>query len=136
MRHVVIIALLGMTLTGCYYTRERPNPYLDGEYSYSAGNTTESRLPVKCSSKDECAEKWSKAQLWLTSHSRWKIQTASESIIQTYGPGSSSDAAFTITRLNRADGSGEIDIRAMCGNLFGCIPTTRELETNFRSTLN
>jgi hypothetical protein len=137
MKWILIVAATALSLSGCdYYARDRPNPYLDGEYSYSAGNTTAAAETVKCRDKDDCAEKWSKAQVWLATHSKWKIQTASDSVIQTFGPGSSSDAAFTIARIIRADGSGEIDIRAMCGNLFGCIPTTKELEAHFRNYLN
>lgn len=128
------MALLAISITGC--AREYVNPYLDGEHSVKAGNTTESTIPVSCKNKADCDAKWQKAQAWVVTNGVWKIELSNDSIIQTHGPANSIDNAFTVTRMNNADGSGKIDIRARCGNLFGCTPTKQEHERAFRNALN
>ncbi len=129
----ILVIALTVLIAGC--ATEYRNPYLDGSYSYSAGNTTASTLPVKCKDKPDCDSKWSRAQIWISNNSAWKIQTMSDSIIQTYGPDNSTRAGFIATRRINPDGSGEINITANCGNWVGCMPSTRESESQFRSAI-
>lgn len=89
--------------------------------------------PVVCADKVQCDLYWQRAQLWVAQHSHWRIQLANDVLIQTYGPGNSSpDTAYTITRINAANGSGQIKMRAACDNIFGCIPAPVEAIDMFR----
>ena len=42
--------------------------------------------PLTCTSKAECDAWWGRAQVWVTNHSDYKLQTVTDSIIQTAGP--------------------------------------------------
>ncbi len=66
-------------------------------------------------------------QAWVATNSRWRIQTANDTLIQTFGPGNSStDLAYTLVRVPRGDGTAEISVRAGCANIFGCFPDAIE----------
>jgi hypothetical protein len=132
MKKLIIITLL---LSGC---AQAPyvNPYLDGKHSVSAGNTSEATYPVKCKDQSDCSLKWQKAQLWVLNNGVWKIQISNDTLIQTFGPGSTTDTAYAVTRQNNPDGSGLIDIKAACGNIFACYPNPKRQEQAFRSHLN
>ncbi|WP_370444202.1 hypothetical protein [Candidatus Burkholderia verschuerenii] len=54
--------------------------------------------PLTCMSKAECDAWWARSQVWVTNHSEYKIQTVTNSIIQTAGPSSGKRAlAYQIT---------------------------------------
>jgi hypothetical protein len=42
--------------------------------------------PITCQAGADCDAKWSRATAWIAQNSAYKVQTASDSIIQTMGP--------------------------------------------------
>ena len=80
----------------------------------------EINAPVTCKDKAECDAKWSKAQAFVIQNSRWKIRVATDTIIQTEGPFDEMDLAYSASKIIKNDGSGEINVNAGCGNIFGC----------------
>lgn len=78
--------------------------------------------PVKCKDKNNCDLFWQRAQIWISQNSRWRIQTANDTIIQTYGPGNNDVIlAYTVTKIPDSTGSGAtITYKANCDNIFGC----------------
>lgn len=83
----------------------------------------ELQSPFICENKAQCDLFWQRAQVWIAQNSTYKIQTATDTVIQTYGPlGSRVDLAFQITRIPNADGSAQIKMSAGCANIFGCRP--------------
>jgi hypothetical protein len=55
--------------------------------------------PVTCSTKPECDAAWRKATAWVIALSPWKVQIATEYLLQTYGPqGKAGLMAFTLSR--------------------------------------
>lgn len=83
----------------------------------------QSLQPLSCTSKGQCDQYWQRIQAWIASNSRWRIQTANDVLIQTFGPGASStDLAYTAIKNVNADGSATISFRAACDNIFGCHP--------------
>ena len=50
-------------------------------------SVTEPPRPIKCHAGPDCNAKWSQATVWVTEHSKYKLETSSESLIQTSGPG-------------------------------------------------
>jgi hypothetical protein len=91
------------------------------------------QAPV-CASTAECNDAWRRAQVYVASHSGYKIQTATDSIIQTFGPADSSpDIAFQVTRQPMGGGREQIVASAICDNIFGCIPKTGEAIAGFNA---
>src|SRR5581483_7726060 len=55
--------------------------------------------PLTCSNKAECDLWWQRAQTWVTSHSKYKVEAATDTLIQTAGPdGGKRALAYQITR--------------------------------------
>lgn len=64
-----------------------------------------------------CADLWSKAQVWLAKHSNYKIQTITDSIIETYGPTYDLDpmsCGFTILKEPVGQGRFMISVNPKC----------------------
>jgi hypothetical protein len=77
--------------------------------------------PVECRGADQCGRMWQRAQLWLAKNAHYKIQTATDVVIQTYTPVSpSTSLGFTITKEPKGGDNFEIDSRISCANEFGC----------------
>jgi PDZ domain-containing protein len=88
--------------------------------------------PITCKAGPDCDAKWSRAVSWVTTNSSFKIQTQTESIVQTMGPlRSDPSPAFTVTKVAVGNDSYEITFTGGCGNIFGCIPTIPESRINF-----
>lgn len=63
----------------------------------------------------ECAAAWIKAQTWIAINAPFKLSIASDTLLQTYGPGRNSlAAAYIVTRT-----SNSITVRAICSARFG-----------------
>jgi hypothetical protein len=64
-----------------------------------SGETMEQATsPLTCMNKAECDAWWGRAQVWVTNHSEYKLQTVTDSIIQTAGPSGGKRAlAYLIT---------------------------------------
>ncbi len=90
-----------------------------------------SRRDVICTEGADCDAKWSRAVAWVAQNSRWRIQTQTDTLIQTMGPLDTSDAAFTITKVAHGNGTYTILFAAGCGSMFGCIPSVPGLKVVF-----
>ena len=93
----------------------------------------EQRRAHICNSSEQCKVMWQKAQLWVAKNSGWKIQLSNDVIIQTFGPGDSTNVAYTITKEPLSQDTYKIVMEASCGNMFGCVPkspTERLIEFN------
>lgn len=90
----------------------------------SSQDVARAHRPFICTSKAECDTDWSRAQVWVAQHSAYRIQIASQSVIETYGPGGSSPAlAYELTRSPNNDGTETIHAVAACDNIFVCRPS-------------
>jgi hypothetical protein len=79
--------------------------------------------PLTCSSKAECEAWWQRAQIWVTSHSKYKVEAATDTLIQTAGPdGGKRALAYQITRAPNPDGTSTIGFAAHCDSSLGCTP--------------
>lgn len=80
--------------------------------------------PLHCEGKAQCDAMWSRAQLFVTQKSAYKVQMVSDSIIQTFGPlARDPGLAYLVTRETSSDGNGIITVRPRCANMFGCVPS-------------
>ncbi|MGF6540464.1 hypothetical protein [Paraburkholderia youngii] len=89
--------------------------------------------PLTCSNKAECDLWWQRAQSWVASHSKYEIETANDSLIQTAGPdGGKRALAFQITRASEPDGTVTIGFSAHCDSSLGCKPNPWEAGADFK----
>jgi hypothetical protein len=85
---------------------------------------------VQCASG--CKEEWERAQLWLAKHSRWKIQLATDVLLQTFNPSQSEPSyGFSATKEPSGGGAYIIRMEMVCGNMFGCNPKPVEVRNAF-----
>lgn len=89
-----------------------------------------------CDSKT-CPDQWARAQLWLAKNAHMKIQTATDTIIQTYNVTDGNPVyTYTIMKEPLGDGRYKISIKLICGNLFGCIYEANDLRHAIYHYLN
>ncbi|WP_345812400.1 hypothetical protein AAGS40_00115 [Paraburkholderia sp. PREW-6R] len=89
--------------------------------------------PLTCSSKAQCDTWWQRAQTWVTSHSKYKVETATDTLIQTSGPdGGKRALAYQITRTANPDGTATIGFAAHCDGSLGCKPNPWEAGADFK----
>jgi len=117
-RRLMVLSVIVFALAGCAVAERREAQLVD--------------TPVFCNGEKDCMEKWEKAEVWVTNNSKWRIQRASNTVIQTYGPGTTeADTAFKITKIPLGDGKYEIRMEARCNNWFGCFPKPAEAKHDF-----
>ncbi|NIE66520.1 hypothetical protein [Burkholderia sp. Ax-1719] len=79
--------------------------------------------PLTCSDKPQCDIWWQRAQDWVRGHSMYEVQTVTDSLIQTAGPGGGKRAlAYEITKTSNGDGTTTIGFAAHCDSSIGCKP--------------
>jgi hypothetical protein len=89
--------------------------------------------PLTCSNATECSLWWQRAQSWVASHSAYKIEAATDSLIQTEGPlGGKRALAYQITRAPNSDGTATIGFAAHCDSSMGCKPNPWEAGADFK----
>jgi hypothetical protein len=98
-----------------------------------AALSAEAGRKVVCSGKDDCEVKWASAIRWVQDNSHWKMRNVTDSLVTTEGPFDSTYAAYQISKFPLGGGAYEIEFRAGCGNLFGCVPSILELTASFKS---
>jgi hypothetical protein len=85
--------------------------------------------PVTC---QPCTTEWQRAQLWLTAHSKWKVQTATDVVLSTYSPVDADVSyGFTVTKEPLASDRYRITVRMQCGNPLGCDPLAPDVRRSF-----
>jgi hypothetical protein len=89
--------------------------------------------PLTCSSQDQCAMWWQRAQSWVTSHSNYPVEASSDTLIQTAGPdGGKRALAYQITKTPNNDGTSTIGFAAHCDSSLGCKPNPWEAGADFK----
>jgi len=117
-RRLMILSVIGYALASCAVAERREAQVVD--------------TPIICVGERDCMEKWQKAEVWVTNNCQWRIQRASDTVIQTYGPGATSaNTAFKITKIPLGGGKYEIRIDAWCNNWFGCFPKPAVAKRDF-----
>jgi hypothetical protein len=88
--------------------------------------------PIMCTSNADCRAKWARAVSWINANSTYKIQTLTDTVIQTTGPqGADPIPAFAVTKVARGEGRYEITFNGDCGNRLRCEPTIAESRARF-----
>jgi hypothetical protein len=99
----------------------------------SAETMEQATAPLTCMNKAECDAWWGRAQVWVTNHSEYKLQTVTDSIIQTAGPSGGKRAlAYQITKTPSNEGTATIGFAAHCDNMLGCEPNPWKAGADFK----
>jgi hypothetical protein len=116
------LCVLGIAAAGCS-TQGQVNPDV----------MQVATTPLTCSNGAECDLWWQRAQTWVESHSKYKIESATSSLIQTAGPdGGKRALAYQITRTANPDGTATIGFAAHCDGSMGCKPNPWEAGADFK----
>jgi hypothetical protein len=88
--------------------------------------------PITCTKGADCDGKWSRAVSWVATNSAYKVQTQTDSIIQTMGPlPDDPRPAYSVTKLATGPTTYEITFNGGCDNWLGCIPGVTEARAEF-----
>ncbi|MES1241775.1 MAG: SHOCT domain-containing protein [Acidobacteriota bacterium] len=82
----------------------------------------EETIPV-CEGEADCKAKWEAAQLWIVHNSAFKLQTATDVLLETFSPGrSDARLAARVTKEPLGGGRYRLLVSLWCNNIFGCVP--------------
>lgn len=98
--------------------------------------SSEANKPIYCEGGENCEIKWSRAIMWISQYSHWKIRVQSDSLITTEGPFDTVHAAYQVQKVPLGNNKYSIDMSLGCGNPFGCVPSTLELKASFVQFVN
>jgi hypothetical protein len=83
----------------------------------------ESEKPVLCVGKSQCDVFWQRAQAWVANNSEYRLQTITDTVIETQGPMvGRAGLAYRVTRVPDHKDGARIYVLASCNNAFGCSP--------------
>jgi hypothetical protein len=93
----------------------------------------ESAKPVLCVGKTQCDIFWQRAQAWVANNSGYRLQTVTDTVIETDGPSvARAGLAYRVTRVPDDKDGARIYVLASCGNAFGCSPEPSAAVTAFK----
>lgn len=88
----------------------------------------------ECVGEQDCKDKWSAAQIWVSRNCGMKIQIANDTIINTYNSSrNSTRLAANVTKEPMGNDKYRIIIRTGCNNIFGCSPDAVEAAIEFNN---
>jgi hypothetical protein len=117
------ICLLTLLLVACAHKDEAINPKV-----IEAANT-----PLICESKESCDILWSKAQIWVSENAGYKIQIATDSIIETYSARDySTGYSIRLTKTPKENGKYELKLNISCGPYPICGENQIYFQARFR----
>lgn len=89
--------------------------------------------PVLCINKPQCDVYWQRAQAWVANNSAYRLQTITNTVIETAGPfAARSGLAFRVTRVPDEQEGARIYVVAACGNALGCSPGSSDAVVAFK----
>lgn len=85
-----------------------------------------------CTSDRQCEAMWAAARNWVTSTCGMKIQTMTDSFLETYN---SIDMrlACRVTKDPLPQGGYRFEVTTGCGNMFGCAPDSWQAAFDFNT---
>jgi hypothetical protein len=90
-----------------------------------------------CAGTQQCEAVWASARNWVINNCAMRIQTITDSFIQTYNSTPDSpDIACQVTKDPRPDGSYVLNIAVSCDNIFGCVPKASDAELAFNRVVS
>ena len=92
-----------------------------------------SAQPLLCTNKGQCDLYWQRAQAWVANNSGYRLQTVTDTVIETYGPEATrTGLAFRVTKVPDDKEGARIYALPACGNVFGCSPAPADAVVAFK----
>jgi hypothetical protein len=114
MTKIILAIAIVASLSGCVSQAERAS-------NQAAMNES---VPV-CETTKQCDVAWSAATTWVTEHCAMKLQTVTDSLLQTYNsPPDSPQISCRVLKERGPTGRSAIRINVGCANIFGCVPSS------------
>lgn len=89
--------------------------------------------PLACVDRTQCDLYWKRAQAWVANNSVYRISTATDTIIETYGPTTSRpELAYKVTRVPDGRDGARILIVTTCAPYVPCSPTRTDATVAFK----
>jgi hypothetical protein len=125
-RCVSLTLILGaLSLVGC--ATAGPSPQVRAQF--------QDTIPT-CSGEADCKAKWETAQLWVVHNAGFKIQTATDVLIETCNAtGGSPSIAVRVTKEPLGGGQYRFVVFVSCDNIFGCVPDSWQAAINFNQVV-
>jgi len=123
---IAITIILATALSAC--------STMTPEQRAAVQNDLNANTPV-CTEQRQCEGMWSAARNWVTSSCGMKIQTMTDTFIETYNSTDTSTAC-RVTKDPRAAGGYAFNVAVSCGNMFGCVPDSVSQIRSFEATVN
>lgn len=129
MRGLVLVGFV-VVAVGCGSSANSPQVQ-------AARSRYEATIPT-CDGDADCKAKWEAAQLWVVHNLAFKIQTATDVLIETYNGTDNSDTrlAGRVTKEPLGGGRYKFVVYVGCRNPFGCGPNPWAAAQHFNDTLN
>jgi hypothetical protein len=94
--------------------------------------TEAANMPVVCSTKEECDAMWAKAQIFIVQNAGYKIQVATDYIIETYSSRVSNGYSMRLIKTPLGEGKFQFNLSASCGDYPGICGNPIYLQARFR----
>jgi hypothetical protein len=94
--------------------------------------------PITCHVGADCQVKWTRASTWVAEHSKYKVETSTESLIQTSGPSTfetDPSPAYKVTKIATGPNEYAIEFAGGCDSIFTCSPTVPDAQADFTQTI-
>lgn len=109
----LVVIFLAFCLVGCAGQRQRAQA---NQAKFDA------EVPV-CVGESDCRAKWEAAQVWIVRNSGFKLQVATDVLLETYNSTNSSvKLAVRVVKVPMGGGKYRIEVTTRCANIFGCSP--------------
>jgi hypothetical protein len=125
-RFVALTTLfVAASLSGCAMTAEQMRVQQERQAQFMAAR------PI-CSNPRQCEAMWAAARNWVNGTCGMKIQTMTDSYLETFGS-VDTRLACRVTKDPMPDGRYVLTVATVCGNPFGCFPDTWQAAFNFNT---
>lgn len=118
---ILLVSLAALSAAACATAPASP------EKRMQAQQTTPS-----CEGEADCKAKWEAAQLWVVHNADFKVQLATDALIETYG---GKGISVRVTKEPLGAGRYKIVVFVYCGNAFGCKFNPWDGAINFNHTV-
>jgi hypothetical protein len=95
--------------------------------------TDAAMAPMYCRGKVQCDRAWQAAQAYIAMHGEYRLQTTTDTVIQTYGPMPNQvQLAYMAIKEPIGPEDAQIKVTARCANLFGCTKPPMQAMADFK----
>jgi uncharacterized protein YceK len=123
MKWIVVGLLLSLMLDGCATVTRQQHP--DAQRQALA-------TQPRCISQRQCEAAWSAAIDWVNHNCGVKIQSMTDSYVETYQWFDTS-LACRLTKDPDPRGGYSLNVTISCRNMIGCVPDVHEAERTFNA---